>query len=131
MRKASAALVLAAAAFVMAGCDSPQHTLEEVRFEVGAYTAAPNAEGVAKVDEGFERLDRQIAALQAKGKAAEARALREERDVLKARYAGARVAAGLQGLKHAAHQVGEALRQAGETLGGPHRGTPAAGGEEE
>ncbi len=119
-----AGLLLAVTVLAVAGCDSPRRTLEEVRREVGAYASAPSGESATKIDEAFDRLDRQIGELRAKGKTAEARTLQEERDTIKARYTGAKVAAGLQGLKHAAQQVGEALRQAGETLGGAQQGDP-------
>lgn len=118
------AWLLVAAALLLGGCDSPQRTLDGLRRDVAEYAAAPSDVSAAKIEEGFARIDRQIEELQAKGRGAEARALQDERDLLKARFAGARLGAGLQGLKQAAQQVGEAFRQAGETIGGAPRATP-------
>ena len=125
------AWLLVAAALLLGGCDSPQRTLDGLRRDVADYAATPSDVSAAKIEEGFARLDRQIEELQAKGRGAEARALQDERDLLKARFAGARLGAGLQGLKQAARQVGEAFRQAGETIGGAPRSTPVRPGDDE
>mgnify|MGYP001768354541 CR=1 FL=1 len=132
-RKSSgrAAALLLAAVFALSGCDSPQRTLDGLRQGVADYAEAPSDASAAKIEEGFARLDRQIEDLQAKGGGAEARALRDERDLLKARFAGARLGAGLQGLKQAARQVGEAFRQAGETIGVAPRSSPVRPGDDE
>ena len=115
--------VLAAAVAFIAGCDSPRGTLEELRKEVAAYVAAPAGADTGKIDAGFQKLGAQIAELRGKGNNAEADALQQERDVLKARYTGAKMAAGLQGLQQAAKVIGNAVRQAGEVFGETLRGS--------
>ena len=103
--------------FFVPGCDKPQDTLQTLQKEVSAYAAAPTDEAAAKIDEGFTRLDSQIAKTRADGKTAEAGSLGQQRDALHAQYTAARMTASLLRAKEAAANVGKAFREAGEAFG--------------
>ena len=103
--------------FFVPGCDKPQDTLQTLQKEVSAYAAAPTDEAAAKIDEGFTRLDSQIAKTRADGKTAEAGSLGQQRDALQAQYTAARMTASLLKAKEAAANVGKAFREAGEAFG--------------
>jgi uncharacterized lipoprotein YajG len=112
------ALVLSAVVlFSMPGCPKPQDTLQTLQKEVSAYAAAPTDEAAAKIDEGFTRLDSQVAKIRADGKTAEAGSLGQQRDALQAQYTAARMTASLLKAKEAAANVGKAFREAGEAFG--------------
>ena len=114
---AIAAAFLAGLLFSAPGCDKPQDTLQTLQKEVSAYAAAPTDEAAAKIDEGFTRLDSQIAKIRADGKTAEAGSLGQQRDALQAQYTAARMTASLLKAKEAAANVGKAFREAGEAFG--------------
>ena len=114
---AIAAALLAVILFSAPGCDSPQDTLQTLRKEVSAYATSPTDAAAAKIDEGFARLDGQIAKARAAGQTAEATSMGQERDALQAQYAAARMTASLLKAKEAAANVGEAFRKAGEAFG--------------
>jgi hypothetical protein len=114
---AIAAALLAVILFSAPGCDSPQDTLQSLRKEVSAYATSPTDAAAAKIDEGFARLDGQIAKARAAGQTAEATSMGQERDALQAQYAAARMTASLLKAKEAAANVGEAFRKAGEAFG--------------
>ena len=112
------ALVLSAVVlFSMPGCPKPQDTLQTLQKEVSAYAAAPTDEAAAKIDEGFTRLDSQVAKIRADGKTAEAGSLGQQRDALQAQYTAARMTASLLKAKEAAANVGKAFREAGAAFG--------------
>jgi hypothetical protein len=114
---AIATALLAVILFSAPGCDSPQDTLQSLRKEVSAYATSPTDAAAAKIDEGFARLDGQIAKARAAGQTAEASSMGQERDALQAQYAAARMTASLLKAKEAAANVGEAFRKAGEAFG--------------
>ena len=103
--------------FFVPGCDKPQDTLQTLQKEVSAYAAAPTDEAAAKIDEGFTRLDSQVAKIRADGKTTEAGSLGQQRDALQAQYTAARMTASLLKAKEAAANVGKAFREAGEAFG--------------
>ncbi len=103
--------------FFVPGCDKPQDTLQTLQKEVSAYAAAPTDEAAAKIDEGFTRLDSQIAKIRTDGNTAEAGGLGQQRDALQAQYTAARMTASLLKAKEAAANVGKAFREAGEAFG--------------
>ncbi len=103
--------------FFVPGCDKPQDTLQTLQKEVSAYAAAPTDEAAAKIDEGFTRLDSQIAKIRTDGNTAEAGGLGQQRDALQAQYTAARITASLLKAKEAAANVGKAFREAGEAFG--------------
>ena len=111
------AALLAIILFSAPGCDKPQDTLQTLQKEVSVYATSPTDSAAAKIDEGFARLDRQIAEARAAGDIAEADGLGQQRDTLQAQYAAARMTASLLKAKEAAANVGEAFRKAGEAFG--------------
>ena len=60
-------LVLVLAAVALAGCDSPQRTIDSLRKEIMEFKAAPDEKKQANIDEKFAKLEGQIAALQQRG----------------------------------------------------------------
>ncbi|MBU3666130.1 MAG: hypothetical protein FGM15_09695 [Chthoniobacterales bacterium] len=107
-----------ALAVVLSACDSPQSVIDALRRDIATYATAPTAEAAAAIDANFDLLDSRIAKLRASGRDQEAAAFANERDTLRAQYAAARVGASLQKARQAVEGLGEAFRQAGETLGG-------------
>lgn len=114
---AMAAALWAVILFAAPGCDKPQDTLQALQKEVSAYATSPTDVAAAKIDEGFARLDGQIADARAAGDTAVADGLSQQRDTLQAQYAAARMTASLLKAKEAAANVGEAFRKAGEAFG--------------
>ncbi len=102
---------------LLPGCDSPQKTADTLRRDIAAFPAAPDAEASRKIEENLSRLQVQIDKLRSAGKDAEANGWQQELTSLQIQYAGARVGAGLQKAKQAADGIGEAFRQAGQSIG--------------
>lgn len=117
-------LVLLAAAFAFAGCDSAQRTADTLQKEIAAYPSDPSAEAAAQIEQSFDRLDQEIEELRSAGKSREAESLAQQRQNLQAQYLAARMTEGLQKMKQAAEGFGAALRQAGESFGEAIKTTP-------
>lgn len=109
--------ILLLAILGLTGCDSPKKTALELQGEIAEYASKPGSEAAAKIEQGFAKLDGQIAQLRSSGHQEEADMWQRERDALQVRYASAAVTGNLQGIKRAAENLGEAFRQAGQAFG--------------
>ena len=108
-------LVLVLAAVALAGCDSPQRTIDSLRKEIMEFKAAPDEKKQANLDEKFAKLEGQIAALQQRGDP-KAEELRSQLVSLRADYQAARMAKAVQDAKSAIQGFGEALKDTAKSV---------------
>ena len=108
-------LVLVLAAVALAGCDSPQRTIDSLRKEIMGFKAAPDEKKQANIDEKFAKLEGQIAALQQRGDP-KAEELRSQLTSLRADYQAARMAKAVQDAKSAIQGFGEALKDTAKSV---------------
>jgi predicted small secreted protein len=108
-------LVLVLAAVTLAGCDSPQRTIDSLRNEIMEFKAAPDERKQANIDEKFAKLEGQIAALQQRGDP-QAEELRSQLVSLRADYQAARMAKAVQDAKSAIQGFGEALKDTAKSV---------------
>ena len=108
-------LVLVLAAVALAGCDSPQRTIDSLRKEIMEFKAAPDEKKQADIDEKFAKLEGQIAALQQRGEP-KAEELRSQLVSLRADYQAARMAKAVQDAKSAIQGFGEALKDTAKSV---------------
>ncbi len=120
------ALAVVGLVLVLAGCDTPAKTAQTLANDIVAYSADPQPETAVRIEADFARLDAQIEKLRAGGQEVEAGAWQQERDALKLRFAAARMAGNLQGVKKAAEDLGKSFRQAGEAFGEAFKDKPPA-----
>lgn len=111
------AVAAVAAVLGLAGCDSPKRTALALGDQISSYTKAPDPEAAAKIEQGFARLDKQIAELRDSGQFAEADIWQRERDSLQMQFAAATFAGNVQNVRKAAENIGQAFRQAGQAIG--------------
>jgi len=108
-------LVLVLAAVALAGCDSPQRTIDSLRKEIMEFKAAPDEKKQANIDEKFAKLEGQIAELQQRGDP-KAEELRSQLVSLRADYQAARMAKAVQDAKSAIQGFGEALKDTAKSV---------------
>ena len=108
-------LVFVLAAVALAGCDSPQRTIDSLRKEIMEFKAAPDEKKQANIDEKFAKLEGQIAALQQRGEP-KAEELRSQLVSLRADYQAARMAKAVQDAKSAIQGFGEALKDTAKSV---------------
>jgi len=102
---------------VLSACDNPDRMLRDVRDGISAYAADPTSAEAQEVEAGFDRLNEEVARLREGGHTAEAQSLARQTDSLRAQFAAAQMAAGLQKAGEAARGIGEAFRHAGQSIG--------------
>jgi outer membrane murein-binding lipoprotein Lpp len=107
MKRTFKALALGAA--LLAGCDSPQKTVDSLRKELMEFKAAPDETKQAKIDADFAKLESQIAALQQRGDV-KADELKRQLASLRGDYQSAKMAKALQDARSAIEGFGEALK---------------------
>jgi predicted small secreted protein len=107
--------VLVLAAVALAGCDSPQRTIDSLRKEIMEFKAAPDEKKQANIDEKFAKLEGQIAVLQQRGDP-KAEELRSQLVSLRADYQAARMAKAVQDAKSAIQGFGEALKDTAKSV---------------
>lgn len=104
-------------AVVFTGCDSPDRTLETIRKDTVAYKTAPTPENELKVQQGFDKLDAQIADLRAKGKTAEAATIASSAANLRSDFKAAQMVNSLRDAQSAIEGIGQAIKDAGRSIG--------------
>jgi len=107
--------VLVLAAVALAGCDSPQRTIDSLRKEIMEFKAAPDEKKQANIDEKFAKLEGQIAVLQQRGDP-KAEELRSQLVSLRADYQATRMAKAVQDAKSAIQGFGEALKDTAKSV---------------
>lgn len=112
------------AAVALTGCDSPQRTVETLRREIAVYKQNPTPEQEAKVEGEFARLDQQIARLEADNKVAEATSYRSTAGNLRADFRSAKMAQQIRDAQNAIEGIGDAIKDAGRSIGDIFRPTP-------
>ena len=125
-------LILATlAALCLAGCDSPKNTVETLRKEIKEFRTEPTNEKRAAIEKNFAKLDAEITALQNAGKSDQATAFADQASSLKADFAAAKVAESVNDAKNAIQGFGEAVRDAGRSIGDAFRSPSTNGTPEE
>ena len=117
-------LIILPTILFLTGCDSPKKTLDGLQSEIAAYSIKPTPAAEQKIEEGFEKLDADIAKLNDSGKTAEAASLQRQVDALRSRYDTARLAGSLQKARNAIHGFGESVKNLGEQIGEVFKPTP-------
>ena len=117
-------LIILPTILFLTGCDSPKKTLDGLQSEIAAYSIEPTPAAEQKIEEGFEKLDADIAKLNDSGKTAEAASLQRQVDALRSRYDTARLAGSLQKARNAIHGFGESVKNLGEQIGEVFKPTP-------
>src|SRR5262245_14685683 len=98
-------LALAMGVAVLAGCDSPQRTVDSLLKDIMEFKATPDEKRQAKIDENFAKLEGQIAALRQRGDP-KAEEFRSQLNSLRAEYQAARMAKAVQDAKKAIQGFG-------------------------
>jgi uncharacterized protein YukE len=101
----------------LAGCDNPQNTVDQVRREIATYKAAPSDAEQVKIEADLAKLDVQIKKLAESGKTVEAESYRNTAENLKADYRAARMMRAMDDAKAAVKDIGDAVKQAGKSIG--------------
>lgn len=115
-------LILATlAALCLTGCDSPKNTVEDLKKEIKEFRTEPTMEKRASIEKSFTKLDAQITALQNAGKSDQAMAFADQASSLRADFAAAKVAQTVNDAKNAIQGFGEAVRDAGRSIGDAFR----------
>ena len=104
-----------AAALLLAGCDSPERTLNTTRKQLSEFRASPDDAKLAAVNQSLEKLDRQIQELGKKDPAAAA-ALSREAVLLHGDLQAAKLARTLNDAKNAIQGFGEAAKSFGKSF---------------
>jgi len=110
-------LLLTLAALALVGCENPQNTLNTLSKEISQFRATPNDQTQIVVEQSFAKLNRQIAELETKGKTTEAANFRSQESTLRADYAAAKIAKTVHDATNAIHGIGNALKEAGQSIG--------------
>jgi len=85
----AAALLLAAA---LAACDTPAHTIKELRTNLDTFQKAPNMATLERLDQSFDKIDAQIRELESKGDAVQADLFRRQAMTMRYEYRSTRMA---------------------------------------
>ena len=103
-------LALGVGAALLAGCDSPQRTVDSLRKEIMEFKAISDEKTQAKIDESFAKLEGQVAALQQRGDP-KAEEFKSQLASLRADYQTARMSKAVQDARKAIQGFGDALKE--------------------
>lgn len=103
-------LALAVGAALLAGCDSPQRTVDSLRKEIMEFKATSDEKTQAKIDESFAKLEGQVAVLQQRGDP-KAEEFKSQLVSLRADYQAARMSKAVQDARKAIQGFGDALKE--------------------
>lgn len=109
-------LFLLLAAFTLAGCDSPQRTIDTLRAEIAAFKSAPDEKKQAAIETHFAKLEEQIAKTEAKD-SVKADLLKRQYAGLQGEYQAAKLAKTLNDAKNAIQGIGEAFKEGARSFG--------------
>ncbi len=109
-------VVLLLAVFTLAGCDSPQRTIDTLRAEIAAFKTAPDAKKQAEIETHFAKLEEQIAKTEGKD-SIQADLLRRQYAGLQGEYQAAKLAKTLNDAKNAIQGIGEAFKEGAKSFG--------------
>ncbi len=111
-------------AFTLAACDNPQRTVDDLRQQIATYKTAPTDTTQAAIEADLAKLDQHVDKLTSQGKTAEAAGLRATVANLRADYRAARMVRSLKDAQTAIQGIGEAIKDAGQSLGEAFKPTP-------
>lgn len=117
MKKLPLILAFALGLGLLVSCDSPENTVKTLTSEIEEFRARPSDQKQMTIDANFAKLDGQIQKLEADGKTAEASLLKSQRSNLRADYNAAKLARSVQDAKNAIEGIGNAFKEAGQSIG--------------
>lgn len=115
--KRIAVIALTLAAIVLAGCDSPQRTLDRLQNQITDFKAAPDDAKASAIEQSFGKLDEQIASLEKSGNLLKADDFRRQEAVLQGDYQSAKVARVINDARSAIQGLGDTIKAAGKNIG--------------
>jgi len=110
-------LIFGIIAFGLTGCDSPDRTLDSIRRDLATYKVNPTPDAEIKVEQGFKKLDSQLAELKQSGRTAEAAAVESMASNLRGDFRAARMVNSLRDAQSAIEGIGSAIKDAGKSIG--------------
>jgi outer membrane murein-binding lipoprotein Lpp len=110
-----AVAVLALGAVLLAGCDSPQRTVDSLRKQLTEFKAAPDDTKQAKIETDLAKLESQIAALEQRGDP-KAEEFRKQLASLRSDYQAAKIAKALLDAKSAIEGFGQAIKDTAKSV---------------
>jgi hypothetical protein len=99
----------------LAGCDSPQRTVETLRAEIAEFKKAPDEKKQAQIDAHFTKLEQQIAQTETRN-ATEADLLKRQYAGLQGEYQAAKLAKTLNDARNAIQGIGEAFKEGAKSF---------------
>lgn len=115
------ALVVATGMF-LAGCDSPQRTVDTLRVEIADFKTAPDAKKQAEIEKSFDKLQQQVTAMDKKDDP-KTEHFRDQLVELKGDYQSAKMAKALQDAKNAIQGLGDAFKEGAKDIGAAFKGS--------
>jgi predicted nucleic acid-binding Zn-ribbon protein len=121
-------IAAAASLVILAGCDSPNRTVDATRKQLSAFQATPDAEKQSAVEQSLAKLDAQVDQLENKGDHIQADLFRRQASSLRTAFQAAKMARAFNDAKNAIQGIGEAFKDAeksfSETLKNSGTNTP-------
>jgi predicted small secreted protein len=115
VRLKRAVAVLAVCAVFLAGCDSPQRTVDSIRKQLTEFKAAPDATKQAKIETDLAKLESQIAGLEQRGDP-RTEEMKRQLVSLRSDYQAAKIAKALLDAKSAIEGFGQAIKDTAESV---------------
>lgn len=100
----------------LAGCDSPQRTIDTLRTEITDFKAAPDEKKQAQIEANFAKLEEQISKTESKD-SIKADLLKRQYAGLQGEYQAAKLAKTLNDAKNAIQGIGEAFKEGAKSFG--------------
>ena len=110
-----AVAVLTVGAALLAGCDSPQRTVDSIRKQLTEFKAAPDDTKQAKIETDFAKLESQIAGLEQRGDP-RTEEMKRQMASLRSDYQAAKIAKALLDAKSAIEGFGQAIKDTAESV---------------
>jgi hypothetical protein len=99
----------------IAGCDSPQRTIDSLRKEIAEFKAAPDEKKQAQIEANFAKLEQQIVQMESKD-SLKADLLKRQYAGLQGEYQAAKLARTLNDAKNAIQGFGDALKEGAKSF---------------
>jgi hypothetical protein len=99
----------------IAGCDSPQRTIDGLRKEIAEFKAAPDEKKQAQIEANFAKLEQQIVQMESKD-SLKADLLKRQYAGLQGEYQAAKLARTLNDAKNAIQGFGDALKEGAKSF---------------
>jgi hypothetical protein len=91
-RPAAGFFIAILAALLLAACDSPSNTIQEIRHNLDTFKKTPNMLTLERLDASFDKIDEQIREFEAKGDTVQADLFRRQARTMRDEYRATRMA---------------------------------------